>query len=215
MSKRNPQKAEPSPEKDASAYYRLNTKAVDDLVSADASNSPPVSAEELEKYHSHGKLKIPRALKLLFIKFWFPAAVCFFFLWGLSPYVGNTLDLLVITALALGFVTDLLTNNVLRFIARTEGENNKWMMFPQKGFITLPLNLLYAGLLLFLVFHAYNAGNLLLIRLSGAAEDAVPLGVEPILFGLLYLAFDLILLGMKRLLRSIVEDAKAKVDHGI
>ena len=214
MPKKEPRKTEASPEKDASAYYRLNTKAVDDLIGADESNSPPVSAAELAKYRSKGKLKIPQPGKLLFIKFWFPAAVCFFFLWGLSPYVGNTLDLLFITAAALGFVTDLLTNNVLRFIARTVGENDKWMMFPKKSFVTLPLNLFYAGLLLFLVFHAYNAGNLLLIRLSGAAEDAVPLGVEPILFGLMYLAFDLIFLGMKRLFISIVEDAKAKVRRG-
>ena len=214
MSKKDPKKTEAFPEKDASAYYRLNTKAVDDLISADASNSPPVSAAELAKYRSGGKLKLPQTVKLLFIKFWFPAAVCFFFLWGLAPYVGNTLDLMVVTAIALGFVTDLLTNNVLRFIARTAGENDHWIMFPKKGFITLPLNLFYAGLLLFLVFHAYYAGNLLLIRLSGAAEDAVPLGVEPILFGLMYLGFDLLLLGMKRLFRSIVEDAKDKVGSG-
>ena len=214
MPQKEPQKTEVSPEKDASAYYRLNTKAVDDLVSADAGNSPPVSAAELAKYRSHGKWRIPRVVKLLFIKFWFPAAVCFFFLWGLAPYVGNTLDLMVITAFALGFVTDLLTNNVLRFIARAEGENDRWMMFPKKGFITLPLNLLYAGLLLFLVFRTYTAGNLLFIRLSGAAEDAVPLGVEPLLFGLIYLFFDLLLLGMKRLFLRIVEDAKAKVGNG-
>lgn len=207
---------DPAPvrEKDPSEYYRLNTKAVDDLVSADASNSPPVPQAELEKYRSGGKLKLPRWLKLGFIKFWFPAAVCFFFLWGLSPYVGNMLDLLVITGIALGFVTDLLTNNVLRYIAKTKGENDKWMMFPKKGFITLPLNILYAGLLLFFVFNAYNSGNALIIRLTGAAEDSVPVGVEPVLFGILYLAFDLILLGVKHMFGRIVEDAKEKVARG-
>lgn len=200
-------------EKVPSEYYRLNTKAVDDLVTASAENSPPVSQTELDQYRSR-KLKLPQWLILVFIKFWFPAAVCFFFLWGLSPYVGNTLDLLVITGIALGFVTDLLTNNVLRYIAKSKGGNDKWMMFPRKGFITLPLNVLYAGFLLFLIFNAYTFGNTLIIRLSGVAEDSVPLGVEPILFGLLYLIFDLILLGMKHMFGRIVSDAKEKVAHG-
>lgn len=201
-------------EKDAAEYYNLHTQAVDDLVTADKNNSPPVSESELEKYRSH-TLKIPKWLKLGFIKFWFPAAVCFFFLWGLSPYVAAILDLLVITGIALGFVTDLLTNNVLRYIAKTPGENDKWMMFPRKGFITLPLNILYAGLLLFFVFNAYNAGNALIIRLSGASADSVPLGVEPILFGLLYLGFDLLLLGIRRTFGRIVSDAKEKVSRGL
>ena len=197
-------------EKVPSEYYRLNTKAVDDLVTASAENSPPVSQTELDQYRSR-KLKFPQWLILVFIKFWFPAAVCFFFLWGLSPYVGNTLDLLVITGIALGFVTDLLTNNVLRYIAKSKGGNDKWMMFPRKGFITLPLNVLYAGFLLFLIFNAYTFGNTLIIQLSGVAEDSVPLGVEPILFGLLYLIFDLILLGVKHMFGRIVSDAKEKV----
>lgn len=186
---------------------------MDDLVTASAENSPPVSQTELDQYRSR-KLKFPQWLILVFIKFWFPAAVCFFFLWGLSPYVGNTLDLLVITGIALGFVTDLLTNNVLRYIAKSKGGNDKWMMFPRKGFITLPLNVLYAGFLLFLIFNAYTFGNTLIIQLSGVAEDSVPLGVEPILFGLLYLIFDLILLGVKHMFGRIVSDAKEKVARG-
>lgn len=200
-------------DRDPSEYYRLNTKAVDDLVTADEKNSPPVSQAELDQYRSR-KLKLPQWLILAFIKFWFPAAVCFFFLWGLSPYIGSTLDLLVITGIALGFVTDLLTNNVLRYIAKSKGGNDKWMMFPRKGFITLPLNVLYAGLLLFLVFNTYTFGNTLIIQLSGIAEDSVPIGVEPILFGILYLLFDLILLGVKRVFGRIVSDAKEKVARG-
>lgn len=192
-------------------HYRLKVDAVDALVNADASNSPPVPRAELEKYRSHGKIRIPLWLKLGFIKFWFPAAVCFFFLWGLSPYFGSMLDLLVVTGIAMGFVTDLLTDNAIRFIAKTEGENDQWMMFPKKRFISLPLNVLYAGIILFLVFSAYTAANVALIRLTGAPEDSVPLGVEPLLFGILYLAFDLVLLGMKRGFRRILEDAKQAV----
>ena len=39
-------------------YYRLKTKAVDDLVSADVTNSPKVSREELNKYRSGPKVRV-------------------------------------------------------------------------------------------------------------------------------------------------------------
>ena len=86
MSKKdkNPPKNE---EYKAANYYDLKTKAIRDLVEADESNSPPVSEQELKKYRSGLKLKIPDIVKVCFIKWWFPAAVCFFFLWGLGIYV--------------------------------------------------------------------------------------------------------------------------------
>ena len=46
-------------ERRASAdYYRLNTKAVDDLVNATPENSPQVSEKELRKYRSGPKIRL-------------------------------------------------------------------------------------------------------------------------------------------------------------
>ena len=194
----------------AASYYELKTQAVEDLVNANAENSPPVSREEIRKYTSRGRLKVADWVKLLAVKWWFAAAVCFFIIWGLGTYVPHLLDLLVITGVALGFVTDLLTNNVLRFIAPTKGANDRWMMYPKKGFISLPLNLLHAGVVLFLVYTAYNALNVLIISLGGMEADAVPLGVEPILFGLLYLGFDMLLITLKHVAQNMLRDAEKK-----
>ena len=194
----------------AASYYELKTQAVEDLVSANEENSPPVSREEIRKYTSRGRLKLADWVKLLAIKWWFAAAVCFFFLWGLGTYVPSILDLLVITGIALGFVTDLLTNNVLRFVAPTKGANDRWMMYPKKGYISLPLNLVHAGLVLFLVYTAYNALNALIISLGGLESTAVPLGVEPILFGLLYLGFDMLLITLKHVAQNMLKDAEKK-----
>ena len=66
----------------AASYYELKTQAVEDLVSANEENSPPVSREEIRKYTSRGRLKLADWVKLLAIKWWFAAAVCFFFLWN-------------------------------------------------------------------------------------------------------------------------------------
>ena len=197
-------------ERSQAEYYRLNTKAVNDLVTADESNSPEVSEEELKKYRSGPKFKIADWVKALFIKFWFPAAVCFFFIWGLGTYLSDFLDLMVVTGVALGIVTDLLTNNVLRFFAKTEGENDRWMMFPKKNFQNFFFNILYSFVVLFLVYTLYNAINYAIIAITGPSET-VPLGVEPILFGLFYMGMDTLLIEMKHLGRRIMADATKKL----
>lgn len=201
---------------EASGYYDLKTQAVDDLLNASEENAPKVSREELRKFTSQGKgrMQVADWVKLLLVKWWFAAAVCFFFIWGLAPFVPNVLDQLVIAGLALGFVTDLLTNNVLRFLAKRKGGNDRWMMFPRKGFWSLPLNVLYAGVIMFLVYTAYNVLNRALIALNGLPGDAVPLGVGPILFGLLCLGFDLMLIGMKHGFQKIIAEAQRKAGAG-
>ena len=217
MSEKDSQPRRPewdSPE--ASGYYDLKTQAVDDLLNASEENAPKVSREELRKFTSQGKSRMQVAdwVKLLLVKWWFAAAVCFFFIWGLAPFVPNVLDQLVIAGLALGFVTDLLTNNVLRFLAKRKGGNDRWMMFPRRGFWSLPLNVLYAGVIMFLVYTAYNVLNRALIALNGLPGDAVPLGVGPILFGLLCLGFDLMLIGMKHGFQKIIAEAQRKAGAG-
>ena len=195
----------------AADYYRLNVKAVDDLVSADVSNSPKVSQAELRKYRSGLKISLPNWLKIVLIKMWFAGSVCFFFLWGLGNYVGDQLDQLFIVGLALGVVTDLLTNNVLRFFAKVPGENDSWMMCPKRRYLSLPLNILYGMLILFCVVTTYNAINAAAIALRGN-PDKLALGVGPILFGTFATGWDLVFLAMKRTLRRIVADAKKSAD---
>ena len=198
------------PEIDRQAdYYKLNTKAIDDLVNADESNSPEVSPEELRKYQSGPKLKIADWVKVLFIKAWFPGSVCFFFFWGLGNMVADMLDMMFITGIALGVVSDMLTNNVLRYLERTPGANSRYMMFPKKGYITFPLNILYAYVVLFMVYMVYNVINLAIVKITGVT-NTVPLGVEPILFGVFYLCCDMILIQGKLLLLDIVKSAKEK-----
>lgn len=190
-----------------SEYYKLHTGAVEDLVTADETNSPPVSQEELDAYRSGPRRRIPGWVKLLFVKFWFAAAVCFFFIWGLGGYVADLLDLLFITGIALGVVTDLLTNPVLRFFERTPGANSRWMMVSKKGYISFPLNILYAYGVLFLVFMLYNVINLVMMGLTGRT-GVIFLGVEPVLFGLFYLGFDLLFIQVKHRIAGHLEAAR-------
>ena len=208
MARKKNGRTAPEDSRTTAEYYKLHTQAVRDLAEADENNSPEIPQEELDKYRSGPKIRLKNWAKAILIKIWFAGSVCFFIFWGLSSYVGDRLDLLLIFGVVLGIVTDLLTNNILRTYAETPGANDRWMMFPGKGFYTLPLNLLYAYVLLFLVVTTYNVLNAALLAL-GVARDGTPLGVGPILFGVFYTAFDLLFISIKRMLQEIVADAKS------
>ena len=203
--KRNRQPDKPEVEKQTE-YYKLKTDAINDLVTANEENSPQVSEEELRAYRSGPKMKVADWVKMLFIKGWFAGAVCYFFFWGLGGFIPNLLDQLFITGLALGVVTDLLTNPVLRFFEKTKGENARWMMVTRKTYSGLFLNILYGYVILFLVWTLYNVINLAIIAVTGPT-DTVPLGVEPILFGVFCLGTDLLLIQMKRMIGRMIHDA--------
>lgn len=192
--------------KTAADYYKLHSEAVNDLATANEENSPKVSEEELRKYRSGGKFKLSETVKALLVKYWFNGAVCFFFFLGLGNYLRDLLDQLFVLGFAMGIITDILVNNVLRFIAKPEGGNDKWMMIPQKKLSSLFLNIGYAFVVLFFVYMFYNLLNTILQKLGGSI-----LSVEPLLFGLIYLGFDLLFIGMKKMMKNIISDAKKKV----
>ena len=194
-------------------YYKLNTEAVDRLVNAEknASKEPPLK-DPAKAYRSDFLDRIPSNVKALFIKFWFNGAVCYFILWGLGLYLTDYLDTLVVLSVVLGIITDVLVNNVLRYIETLPGENSKWMMFSKKKFWTYFANIIYAFVVLYCVVWFYNALNGIINSFTGSS-DAVPIGVEPILFGLFYMGFDLLFIGMKNMLKSIIKDAKNKVNN--
>ncbi len=203
---------DPGKGKSASEYYKLNTRAVDDLATADESNSPQVSKEELERYGGRKKGGIPNWLKVCFIKFWFAGAVEFFMMTGLVagfPAIALPENQILIVGIVMGMVTDLLTNNVLRFMAMPDGANDPWMMFAKKRYLTFFGNILYAMLLMFIVILLYALTNAVINLFYGGPEP-VSLMIEPLLFGLFYLLSDLALVGVKNLVVKLVSSRKNK-----
>ena len=206
-------KQEQDGEKSTASYYELKTDAVDRLVNAE--NAPAVSDAELKKYSSKKKFSMPAWLKIVLIKFWFSGAICYFFLWGLGLYIQG-LDLLVALAIGLGVVNDLMVNKLLRHFEPTEGEYDKWMMVTVRKFWSIFINVLYSGIVLFCVFQTYYAINMMLgVNANAGAEQAESmLGVEPILFGLFYMGFDILLIKIKNTFIKIFRDAGANIPGG-
>ena len=192
--------------------YRIKAEAVEDLVNANKENTPSYSEEELKKYRSKSRLNINPVFKALFIKFWFSGVVCYFFIWGLGMYIPSNLDLYFVTAIGMGFVKDILENNLYRFVANPEGSNDRWMMFPKKSYMSLVFNVLYAILVTGCVYFTYQGINF--VGTSGN-NDRVVFGVEPIFFGIFYMGFELLFLWMKYMAVRIIADAKKKVEGGV
>lgn len=190
-------------------YYKLHTGAVETLAGTDEGNFHEDSAKEQQIYCSDPRLRMKDTVRAVLIKMWFAGSVCFFILWGLSAYITAVPDLMLIFGVALGLVTDFLTNGILRYCARIPGDNDRWMMFSQKRRIGLLYNIFYALALLYFVSVFYMLLNRALSAINGNAEGVI-VGVGPILFGVVYTAFDLLFIQMKHLLRRIISDAKAK-----
>ena len=183
-------------------------------VSRVVNNSPKVSEKELRKYRSGPKIRLRDWMKVVLIKWWFGGAVCFFFYWGLGMVVHSMENQLLILGAALGMITNLLTNNVLRFWAKVPGGNDRWMMVTRRGAPGLLLDVLYGFVILGCIVATYQGLNRLLISLTGAAADSVPLGVEPILFGALAMGWDFLWIGIRRTAGKILADAKSKGQPG-
>lgn len=190
-----------------SSNYELKSDAVEKLVDAQKGDVPQFSEEELNRYRSK-KLQIPEWIKIVLIKTWFYGAVCFFFFWGLGTYISSMVDMLFIVGIGIGMVTDLLTNNVIRFLEKTPGGNDKWLLCTKRGVVGFGLNLLLAFAVLVCVYFTYYVINFVIVSITGAV-DTVPLGVEPVLFGLLCMGYEMLLIGIKRMFQSMVRDAKA------
>lgn len=203
-------KKQKNEDRSAASFYKLKTDAVDRLVNA--KDAPEVSDKEIRKFTSKRKFHLPMWLKIVLVKFWFAGAVCYFFLWGLGIYLHG-IDLMVVLAIGLGVVTDLMVNRFLRNFETTDRENDKWMMVTTRKYWSIFINVLYAGLLLYCVFQTYYTANALMgvdPNVDSAEAEAM-LGVEPIIFGLLYLGYDILFIIVKRTLINIFRDAGAKV----
>lgn len=200
-------KRKQSSDQSTAELYKLKTKAVDDLISADVENSPKVSRKELEKYGARKRGGIPSWLKVCFTKFWFAGAVYFFIVMGLGLWAP--LDQIVILGIVMGMVTDLLTNNMLRFIAETDGSNDHWIMFAKKRYMTFFFNMIYAMLLCAMVLLVY-AGVDRVINLIAGTQAIKYLVGEPVGFGLFYMLCDVALVTVKNFFAKLIHDAKNK-----
>lgn len=188
-------------------YYDLKTDAVERLVNAE--NAPVVSEQEIRKYKGGWKRTIPTWVKILFVKFWFGGAICYFLIWGLGGL--NILDQFIIISIGLGVCTDLMVNHLLRFLEPEKGDYDKWMMVTVRKFWSIFLNVLYAGVVFFFIYQTYVVVNTMIYGNPETAPGMV--GVEPIIFGLLFMGYDMLFIFIKNMVVKAFRDAEKKVSN--
>ena len=189
--------------------YDLKKDAVERLVNADKKKYEDPKKDRGKEYRSGFLDKIQTWVLALVMKWWFAGAVCFFILWGLGVYLQNEMDMIVVMAIVLGMVTDILVNNAFRFFETYKGQNSKWMMFPKKAYWTFLANIPYAFVIYYVVMYLYNIINVVANSIAGTT-NTIYLGVEPVFFGLFYVAVDMCFIGMKNMFIKIINDAKQK-----
>jgi len=192
---------------------KINKKsAVDRLVeAAHGDDSMDVETTMTVKRKKSNFLdSIPTIVKALFVKWWFVGASVFFFLWGLGNYITGNWDKILVFGIATGLVTNLLTNNFLRLIEKENNEYEKYSMFYTKKYWAFFLDIIYALLVTLLVVYTYNGINILIINCNPAkyTTSDVPLAVEPLLYGLIYLIYDMALISIKNLIRRLIKSKK-------
>lgn len=207
MAKNEEQFTEEAPLKD---YYELKTDAVDRLINA--KNAPAVSEKEIKQYKGGWKRTIPTWVKIIFVKFWFGGAICYFFIWGLQGIIADMLDFSVIISIGLGVCTDLMINNLLRYFEPEKGEYDKWMMVTVRKFWSIFLNIIYSGVIFFFIAQTYIVINTWIFG-NNPDEAKGIIGVEPFMFGLLYMGYDMLFIFIKNMVKKAFRDAENKVSN--
>ena len=187
-----------TPKETAEKYYDLKTEAIDNLVNAE-SDEREVSPEELEKYQKKS-FHIPQLLKMALIKLWFAGAVYYFIGFGLG--ITNLLDQVIIMGVVLGMVTDLLTNNVIRFLEETPGANDKWLLFSKKSYFSFFFNMIYGIVLLVGVAGVYWVLEWI-VDVITSDPDTLHIGTEPVFFGVFCALLDMLLVTLKNLILKL------------
>ncbi len=151
--------------------------------------------------------KIPYWVKAVFVKYWFFGAIYFFFVMGITSFVGNAYEVVwrtVTVCLAIGFMNDLLINHILSFMEWKKGEASYWWMFKNKKFYSLLINLAYGGVL-------GLAAQTVCALIANQINDQNWLWVcrEPLTFALVALAIDLALIWLKNWIVYLVKRRKS------
>jgi hypothetical protein len=151
-------------------------------------------------------------LKITLFRMWAAGAVCFFAAWGWGDsmmaapsgadelIVGAAFSLNIILSLIIVMVLcDLLiVNPVIRMATgqKALGEEKRAWMLILKG----PLNIIRVMAIMLLIVGSYYVLNTAIIRMFGMDENMVPVPLEPILFGILYGLYYLLIETMLKLI---------------
>lgn len=194
----------------SASYYDLKKDAVNDLVDALKNDSGEQitngknkndQSQEFNPYSVDKLSKIPTWIKALFVKFWFAGAICYFCLWGLGNYISSQLDLIILTGIITGLVTDIIINNAFLYFQSNKREFEKYMFITVSGKKIWPI---FANIILAII-EVLGVTLIYKIINQNIQNPSDMLGVEPILYGLFFVLIDMTLISIKNLIQKLIK----------
>ncbi len=147
---------------------------------------------------------IPAPIKAIVLKMWFAGAVYYFIGLGIASLnTVSQLDLVLVLGIVLGMVTDIMVNGIFRFMRTDRNDYAPYMVFGDRKLRNFFLNILYNIGLSIAIAYTYNTINIIAMNVGWSEEGAVWLMAEPILYGLFYLMYDFMVLGIIALVRKM------------
>lgn len=180
-----------------------NVDEVQEIINYDDYKQDPYAIDKASK--------IPDIIKALFIKFWFAGAVYYFVGWGITLVNIDQIDTVVILGLIMGLVTDLMVNHIFRLIEKDNENLHKYMFFGRKKWYSVFINIAYSIVLCAIIAYTYHFINVTIVLKQGLPEGTIVLGAEPLLYGLFYIVYDIIILLVRNL---IVNAIRKRNDNG-
>ena len=138
--------------------------------------------------------ELKRIFKTTLFRMWAAGAVCFFAAWGRSgsEYAGEVFSVNLIAGLIFVMIVCelMIVNPVIRLLSgrRVLGDARGWRLV-----LGVPLHIVKVSVLVMLIVQTYYFMNIFFIGNFEMEEDAVPVPLEPILFGILYGIYHLVL----------------------
>lgn len=160
--------------------------------------------EEIASYQKTSFFqKIPYCVKAIFLKYWFYGALFFFIGMGMS--LGGE-NLAIVGGLIGGVVFDFMYGNLLLMMEDEPNQHDNYIIYKSKKVWSVFINIVFELAVFFIT--AYIA--IACVKIYG---DSIWLFQEPLTQGLLALAVDSVLLGIKYLIKLIVNKVKINKEN--
>lgn len=197
-------------------FYELKTESVEKLVTANVENTKYIDTGEHDPYKIDRLSRVPTWIKASFVKWWFMAAMCFFFYWGLGMLISNWENMWLLMSLGTGLLTDIVLYNLFRHFQSDSLEYEPFMITPKRRWWTIFINVLYAAIVCYAIELIYHGINLFAVFVGWNEDPAKAwLGAEPLLYGIFFVLVDAVFLAIKfgitRLVRHI-QIKRGKID---
>lgn len=144
--------------------------------------------------------KIPGWVKVTFLKWWVAGAVYYFVGFGLLFTLTSFIDSVIYLGLLLGIVSEYIVNPVIRWMQKSLPNYEDHIIVLERGVKGLLLNILFGFLFSIIIAMTYVGINSLAIAIFSLEKSRIVLGVEPILYGLFYLAYNILFIKIKHFL---------------